>query len=44
MGVLGMAKIRGRSGPRWFLPLMLLLLALSFLLLVPPVLLHWGPI
>ena len=44
MGVLGMARIPYEKWARWFLPLMLLLLALSFLLLVPPVLLNWGPI
>jgi len=43
MGVLGMAKIPWDKWARWFLPLMLVLVALSLLLLVPPVLLHWGP-
>ncbi len=43
MGVLGMAKIPWETWARWFLPLMLTLCALSFLLLVPPVLMHWGP-
>ena len=43
MGVLGMAKIPWETWARWFLPLMLLLVGLSFLLLVPPVLTHWGP-
>ena len=42
MGVLGAAKIPWERWARWFLPLMLILVALSFLLLIPPVLLfHW---
>ncbi len=43
MGVLGMAKIPWEKWARWFLPLMVVLVALSLLLLVPPVLVHWGP-
>ena len=43
MGVLGMAKIPWETWARWFLPLMLVLCALAFLLLVPAVLMHWGP-
>ena len=43
MGVLGMAKIPWERWARWFLPLMLVLVALSFLLLIPPVLMRWGP-
>lgn len=43
MGVLGMAKIPWERWARWFLPLMLTLMLLAFLLLVPPVLMHWGP-
>jgi uncharacterized ion transporter superfamily protein YfcC len=43
MGVLGMAKIPWEKWARWFLPLMVTLCALAFLLLVPPVLMHWGP-
>jgi uncharacterized ion transporter superfamily protein YfcC len=39
MGVLGAAKIPWERWARWFLPLMLILVVLSFLLLVPPVLL-----
>jgi uncharacterized ion transporter superfamily protein YfcC len=42
MGVLGAAKIPWERWARWFLPLMVILIVLSFLLLVPPVLLfHW---
>ena len=44
MGVLGMAKIPWEKWARFFLPLMLLLIVLSLLLLVPPVLTHWGPV
>lgn len=43
MGVLGMAKIPWEVWARWFFPMMLLLSGLSFLLLIPPVLMHWGP-
>jgi uncharacterized ion transporter superfamily protein YfcC len=43
MGVLGMAKIPWEKWARWFLPLMLTLMALAFLLLIPPVLTRWGP-
>jgi uncharacterized ion transporter superfamily protein YfcC len=43
MGVLGMAKIPWERWARWFLPLMLGLLVMGFLLLVPPVLMNWGP-
>jgi uncharacterized ion transporter superfamily protein YfcC len=42
MGVLGAAKIPWERWAKWFLPLMLILVVLSFLLLIPPVLLfHW---
>jgi uncharacterized ion transporter superfamily protein YfcC len=45
MGVLGAAKIPWDRWARWFLPLMLILVVLAFLLLVPPTLLfHWGPL
>lgn len=43
MGVLGMAKIPWEKWARWFLPLMVTLLFVAFLLLIPPVLTHWGP-
>ncbi|MBP7814378.1 MAG: hypothetical protein GX178_05540, partial [Acidobacteria bacterium] len=43
MGVLGMAKIPWEKWARWFLPLMLTLVVLSLLLLIPPVLMRWGP-
>jgi uncharacterized ion transporter superfamily protein YfcC len=39
MGVLGAGKIPWERWARWFLPLGLILVVLSFLLLVPPVLL-----
>ena len=38
MGVLGAEKIPWERWARWFLPLLWILVALSFLLLVPPVL------
>ena len=43
MGVLGMARIPWDKWAKWFLPLMLILVALSLLLLIPPVLMNWGP-
>ena len=43
MGVLGMAKVPWEVWAKWFLPLLGLLMLLSVLLLVPPVLTHWGP-
>ncbi len=43
MGVLGMAKIPWETWARWFFPLMIALVVLSLLLLIPPVLVHWGP-
>ncbi len=43
MGVLGMAKIPWEKWAHWFLPLMLTLVVLSLLLLIPPVLMRWGP-
>jgi uncharacterized ion transporter superfamily protein YfcC len=45
MGVLGAAKIPWERWAKWFLPLMLILVVLAFLLLVPPTLMfHWGPV
>lgn len=38
MGVLGAGKIPWERWAKWFLPLMLILVVLSFLLLIPPVL------
>jgi len=43
MGVLGVARIPWEKWAKWFLPLMLILMAFSLLALVPPVLLKWGP-
>ncbi len=43
MGVLGVAKISWEKWARWFLPLMVILVILSMLLLIPPVLMNWGP-
>jgi uncharacterized ion transporter superfamily protein YfcC len=43
MGVLGMARIPWEKWARWFFPLMIVLVILSLLLLVPPVLMNWGP-
>ena len=43
MGVLGVARIPWEKWARWFLPLMLILMAFSLLALIPPVLMHWGP-
>lgn len=44
MGILGVARIPFEKWARWCLPLMLMLMALSLLLLIPPVLVHWGPL
>jgi uncharacterized ion transporter superfamily protein YfcC len=45
MGVLGAAKIPWERWAKWFLPLMLILVVLAFLLLIPPTLLFvWGPV
>ncbi|MBV9492981.1 MAG: putative basic amino acid antiporter YfcC [Acidobacteria bacterium] len=43
MGVLGMARIPWEKWARWFFPLMIVLIVLSLLLLIPPVLMKWGP-
>ena len=43
MGILGAAGIPWDRWARWVLPLMGLLVVLSFLLLIPPVLFRWGP-
>jgi uncharacterized ion transporter superfamily protein YfcC len=43
MGVLGVARIPREKWAKWFLPLMLILVAFSLLVLVPPVLMNWGP-
>jgi uncharacterized ion transporter superfamily protein YfcC len=44
MGVLGMAKIPWSKWARWLLPLEIVLFILGLLLLIPPVLLNWGPL
>lgn len=41
MGVLAVAGIPWERWARWFFPLMLVLMGLSFLLLVPPVMMAW---
>jgi uncharacterized ion transporter superfamily protein YfcC len=43
LGVLGAARIPWPVWARWILPLQLVFLVLGLLLLVPPVLFHWGP-
>ncbi|BDU75944.1 YfcC family protein [Mesoterricola sediminis] len=43
MGVLGAAKLPWERWAAWFLPLMGILILLAFLLLIPPVLFHYGP-
>jgi uncharacterized ion transporter superfamily protein YfcC len=43
LGVLGAARIPWPVWARWVLPLQLVFLLLGLLLLVPPVLFHWGP-
>jgi uncharacterized ion transporter superfamily protein YfcC len=43
MGILGSAGIPWDRWAKWVLPLMGILVVLSFLLLIPPVLMQWGP-
>jgi uncharacterized ion transporter superfamily protein YfcC len=43
MGVLGMAKIPYEKWFAWMLPLLIIFFIVSFILLIPPVLIHWGP-
>ncbi len=43
MGVLGVAKIPYEKWFRWMLPLQVILFTLALLLLIPPVLMGWGP-
>lgn len=43
MGVLGAAKIPWEKWAGWFLPLLGIVMVMGFLLLIPPVLFHWGP-
>lgn len=41
MAVLGVAKISWEKWARWFLPLLVILFIVSFLMLIPPVLMNW---
>lgn len=43
MGVLGVARIPYEKWFRWMLPLQIILFVLALLLLIPPVLMQWGP-
>jgi uncharacterized ion transporter superfamily protein YfcC len=43
MGVLGMAKIPYEKWFAWMWPLLVIFFVISFILLIPPVLIHWGP-
>lgn len=43
MGVLGLSKIPWDVWARWMLPYQLLFFIVGLLLLIPPVLFHWGP-
>ena len=43
MGVLGIARIPWEKWARWFLPIMLVLVGFSLIMLIPPVLMNWGP-
>lgn len=43
MGVLGAAKIPWEKWAAWFLPLLGILVLLALLLLIPPVIFHYGP-
>ena len=43
MGVLGMARIPYEKWFSWMWPLQIILFVLALLLLIPPVLMNWGP-
>jgi len=43
MGVLGLAKIPFEKWFGWMLPLLIIFFVLALVLLIPPVLLQWGP-
>jgi uncharacterized ion transporter superfamily protein YfcC len=43
LGVLGAARVPWSVWARWMLPLQLIFLLLGLLLLIPPVLMNWGP-
>jgi uncharacterized ion transporter superfamily protein YfcC len=43
LGVLGAARISWITWARWMLPLQIVFLILGLLLLIPPVLMNWGP-
>jgi uncharacterized ion transporter superfamily protein YfcC len=43
MGVLGMAKIPWHLWARWLLLIEVILLVLGMILMIPPVLMNWGP-
>ena len=43
MAVLGMAKIPYEKWFAWMLPLLIIFFIVSFILLIPPVLMQWGP-
>jgi len=43
MGVLGMAKIPWDKWARWLLPIEIILFLTGLILLIPAVLMHWGP-
>jgi len=42
MAVLGLAKLPWEKWAKWFLPLMLILFIVAFILLIPPVLMNWN--
>ena len=44
MGVLGLAQLRWEKWAKWLLPLLAAWVLFGLLSLIPPVLLHWGPI
>lgn len=44
MGVLGLARLRWEKWAKWLIPLLVVWVIFSFLSLIPPVLMRWGPI
>ncbi len=43
MGILGLAQLRWEKWAKWLLPLILIWIMFGLIILIPPVLLRWGP-
>jgi len=44
MGVLGLARLSWEKWAKWLVPLLILWILFALVSLIPPVLMHWGPI